>query len=116
MVYTIEQIKEIVKTVADQYDILEIRLFGSYFDGRATTDSDLDFVVQYGPNCKGLECIRFINDLELTLMKPIDVVNILFQPDFMKNLNMDNEKRIIYKNSDANNNFFDINEITYFSV
>ena len=96
MVYSMDEIKEKVKIVADQYDILEIRLFGSYFDHVPTDNSDLDFVVKYGSNCKGLMRIRFMNDLESLLDKEVDVINIEFPPEFMKEIDLLDERRKIY--------------------
>ena len=97
MVYSIQEIKEKVKMVADRYDIIEIRLFGSYFDQIPTDDSDLDIVVKYGGNCRGLKRIRFMNELELALNKEVDVINDRFPPDFMRNLNLNDDRRIIYE-------------------
>lgn len=96
MIYTMEQIKAIVKTVADKFDIEELLLFGSYFDGRATEDSDLDFVVRYGDGCRGLECISFMLALEDAFGKEVDVINIDFQPKFMREMNLQDERRKIY--------------------
>ena len=96
MVYSMDEIKEKVKIVADQYDIIEIRLFGSYFDNVPTDNSDLDFVVKYGSNCKGLKRIRFMNDLESLLDKEVDVINIEFSPEFMKEIDLLDERRKIY--------------------
>lgn len=96
MVYSIEEIKEKVKVVADRYDIIEILLFGSYFDHVPTDDSDLDIVVKYGGNCRGLKRIRFINDLEAELNKEVDVINIQFPPEFMKEIDLYDERRKIY--------------------
>ena len=92
-----KEIKEKVKIVADQYDILEIRLFGSYFDHVPTDNSDLDFVVKYGSNCKGLMRIRFMNDLESLLDKEVDVINIDFAPEFIIALDLTDEGRKIYE-------------------
>lgn len=83
--------------VADRYDIIEIRLFGSYFDQVPTDDSDLDIVVKYGGNCRGLKRIRFMNELEFALNKEVDVINDKFPPDFMKDLNLNDDRRKIYE-------------------
>lgn len=96
MIYTMDEIKAKVKTVADDFDIEEILLFGSYFDGTATEDSDLDFVVRYGDGCRGLKCIGFMNALEDALQKEVDVINIDFQPRFMSAMNLQDERRKIY--------------------
>lgn len=96
MIYTMDEIKAKVKTVADNFDIEEILLFGSYFDGQATEDSDLDFVVRYGDGCRGLKCIRFMNALEDELGKEVDVINIEYQPRFMKQMDLQDERRKVY--------------------
>ena len=97
MVYTMDELKEKVKIVADRYDIVEVRLFGSYYDHVPTHDSDVDLVVKYGNNCRGLTRIRFMNDLELLLNKDVDVINVDFPPEFMKDMDIQNEGRKIYE-------------------
>lgn len=48
MVYTIEEIKCIVIPIAKSYGIASISLFGSYAKGKATSKSDLDFIIDKG--------------------------------------------------------------------
>ena len=96
MIYTIDELKEKVKTVADQYDIREVRLFGSYFDGNADENSDVDLVVSYGDGCRGLACIRFMNSLEEAFEKKVDVINIEFPPRFMEKMDIQDERRKLY--------------------
>ncbi|MBQ2106834.1 MAG: nucleotidyltransferase domain-containing protein [Lachnospiraceae bacterium] len=96
MIYSIHDIQTKVKDVADQYDILEIRLFGSYFDHVPTEQSDVDLLVKYGNGCRGLRRIRFMNDLEAQLGKDVDVINIDFAPDFVSELDLNAEGRLIY--------------------
>lgn len=96
MIYTIDEIKAKVKKVADDFDIEEIRLFGSYYDGKATEKSDLDFVVTYGPGCRGLDRIGFMMALEEGFEKKVDVINIKFKPEFMAEMDLYNERRKIY--------------------
>lgn len=96
MIYTVDEIKSKVKTVADRYDIQEIRLFGSYFDHLPTEESDVDLVVKYGEKCRGMTRIRFMQDLEAQLDKKVDVINIDFKPDFMNEIDLNDERRTIY--------------------
>lgn len=44
-IYTIEEIKSLVKPLAEKYKTKEIYLFGSYARGEADEESDLDFLV-----------------------------------------------------------------------
>ena len=96
MIYTMKEIQTKVKAVADQYDILEIRLFGSYFDHVPTEESDVDLLVKYGAGCRGLNRIRFMNALEKHLGKDVDVINVDFAPDFISGLDLNAEGRLIY--------------------
>lgn len=96
MVYSLEEIKSLVDSVARQFDIHEIRLFGSYFDSIPTSQSDIDLVVKYGNGCRGLDRIRFMNALEDKLNKTVDVLNVDFLPDFFKDIDLQSEERLIY--------------------
>lgn len=97
MIYNMEEIRAGVKSVADNFDIEEIRLFGSYFDGKPNDDSDLDFVVKYGSECRGLNRIGFMLALEEKFGKEVDVISIDFMPDFMSEMDIYNEGRMIYE-------------------
>ena len=44
---TVKRISEIVSTVAVEYDIKRIVLFGSYADGSNTLQSDVDLLVEF---------------------------------------------------------------------
>lgn len=92
----IEEIKSYVKKVAHSYDIRKILLFGSYFDGNPTGESDIDLLVAYGDECRGLKRISFMQDLEKSLGKSVDVLNIEFLPEFMRQSDLSDERRIIY--------------------
>ena len=96
MTYTIEEIKIKVKKVADSFDIEKIQLFGSYYDKNPTDSSDIDLLVKYGKNCKGLARIKFMNELEKHLNKEVDVINMDFKPSFMEEMNLEDEGSIIY--------------------
>ena len=97
MIYSLSEIREKVKQVADRYDIKEVRLFGSYFDGVPDEKSDVDLIVSYGIGCPGLERIQFMDDLEKNLQKNVDVINIKFLPEFMKEMDLTEEGRLIYE-------------------
>ena len=52
-------------------------------------------VVKYGGNCRGLKRIRFMNDLEAEFDKEVDVINIQFPPEFMREIDLYDERRKI---------------------
>lgn len=80
-IYTIEEIRDIVKLVTEQYGIEEIWLFGSYARNEATEDSDVDLLVRYKQGL-GLKFVGFICDLEDALGLHVDVLTIddLYHP------------------------------------
>ncbi len=49
-VFTITDIKALVKPIAEKYNVDEIYLFGSYARDEADQNSDLDFLVFGGSN------------------------------------------------------------------
>lgn len=46
-IYTIEEIKEKVISIATNYNLKSITLFGSYARGEATKDSDIDLIINF---------------------------------------------------------------------
>jgi len=73
-VYSIEQIKEHITPVAQNYGVKRVMLFGSYARGEATEDSDIDLHVYCG-NIRGLfELSGFRLDLIDALGKNVDLV------------------------------------------
>lgn len=97
VIYTISDIKQKVKHVADNYDIKKIWIFGSYFDGVPKEDSDVDLIISYGVGCPGIERTQLISDLEATLQKSVDVLNVKFLPDFLSDIDLTAERRLIYE-------------------
>lgn len=51
-VFTIKDIKSLVRPIAEKYKVKEIYLFGSYARGEADESSDLDFLVFGGQEFK----------------------------------------------------------------
>ena len=47
-IFTLDNIKALVKPFAEKYHVKEIYLFGSYARGEADENSDLDFLVVRG--------------------------------------------------------------------
>lgn len=71
-------------------------LFGSYFDGNPSEDSDIDFLVSYGDKCRGLKRIGFMQELERVLGKDVDVLNTEFLPQFINEIDLSDERRILH--------------------
>ncbi|SCZ81170.1 hypothetical protein SAMN02910350_02673 [Pseudobutyrivibrio xylanivorans] len=75
-IYTIDEIKRIVKPIAESYGIQEIYLFGSYAKGTATEESDLDFLVFGGEGFKLSMVYALGEDLREAFHKEIDIFEI----------------------------------------
>ena len=73
MLYTIDEIKEIVTIMAARYGADRIYLFGSYDRGDANKDSDIDLRIDKGA-IRGLQMGGLAADLEDALGIPVDLV------------------------------------------
>ena len=103
-VYTIEQITEKVRPIAEQYGLGKVYLFGSYARGEATEESDIDLLVD-AENIKGLFALGGLySDLEDALDKKIDLITFgqieqsrvnPLHKRFIEELEL--ERKVIYK-------------------
>ncbi len=100
-IYTIDEIRNKVKPVADKYGIEEIWLFGSYARGDATEESDVDLLVRYKQGL-GLKFVGFVCDLEDELGLHVDVLTIddLYLPSQSKLItslikNIEKDRRLL---------------------
>ena len=74
MIYTIDDLRTIVGSVAQQYGVKKVALFGSYSTGQQTNDSDVDLLIDKG-DLKGLFMFNsFVNSLSERLGKNVDVI------------------------------------------
>lgn len=105
MVYTVDQIKEIVAPIAEKYRLPAVYLFGSYARGTATEGSDIDLLVDTtGTNLTSLFRLGALyHDLETALGKTLDLLtlNSLDGPcrresDFYFREQVNKERRQIY--------------------
>ncbi len=72
-VYTINEITEKVRPIAEVYGIDKMYLFGSYARGEATEESDIDFYVEFSKPL-GLRYCSFVSDIEECLGKSVDII------------------------------------------
>ena len=73
---THDRIAEAVKKAAREFPLVKAEYFGSYADGCATEDSDLDLLVSFGE--KPISILRVIglkHFLEDELNKSVDVIS-----------------------------------------
>jgi len=73
---THEKIVEAVKKAAGEFPLTKAEYFGSYADGCATEQSDLDLLVEFRePAISILTIIGLKHFLEDELAKPVDVIH-----------------------------------------
>ena len=76
MVLKIEEIKNIVKKVAKEFDLVKVSLFGSYANGTQTADSDIDLLVEFTTESVSLfKLARLQLKLEELTGKEVDVIH-----------------------------------------
>jgi len=73
-VYTIDEIADIIRPVAERYGVASVILFGSYAIGDADRDSDIDLYIETGNISDLIELSGFRLDLIDVLHKEVDVV------------------------------------------
>lgn len=90
-IYTLNEIKKIIKPILAQYGIYEIYLFGSYARGEANDESDVDIYCEDG----NLDSLFTQAEMEIklreSLKKDVDVVymNSKMSDSFRKSIEKD---------------------------
>lgn len=81
---TVDTIRETLSSLRDDYALRDVKIFGSYADGRATRDSDLDLLVEFDTPAVSLIRLNALKyDLEDALGLPVDVVHAPLPEDSM---------------------------------
>jgi predicted nucleotidyltransferase len=80
---TLETIRDRAKALAEKYDVVSLELFGSYADGTANENSDVDFLARFAmPVPSIFKVLGFREELSQLLGLPVDVVTLpLTRPD-----------------------------------
>ena len=74
MILSIDEIREKIRPICEQYKIEKVWLFGSYARGEAREDSDVDFHIKTTEEMRFLELGGLYADLEEALGKEIDMI------------------------------------------
>lgn len=73
-IYKLEEIKAIVTPIAQQYNLKEVNLFGSYARGEATNESDIDLMIDFYQPIDLFTLAEIIQAFEAALKKTVDVL------------------------------------------
>lgn len=73
-IYTIKEIKNIIKPILNKYGISDINLFGSYARGEAKSTSDIDIYCNQGNIKNFIDQGLLEDELEVALNKKVDII------------------------------------------
>ena len=74
---TLNMIRHAVQQAAHEYPVRRVELFGSYANGTATEDSDVDFLVEFSENPTSLIHICGLREtLAELLQRDVDIVKL----------------------------------------
>ncbi|MGM9857871.1 MAG: nucleotidyltransferase family protein [Bacilli bacterium] len=73
-VYTIKEIKNLIKPILNKYGITNINLFGSYARGEAKSTSDIDIYCDKGNIKTFIDQGMLEDELEKVLNKKVDII------------------------------------------
>ena len=74
MIYSIDEIRDIVTPIAQAHGIKSVSLFGSYSKGAADADSDVDLKIEKGALRSLFQLCGFRLAIEDALQLPVDLV------------------------------------------
>ena len=95
MVYTIEEIRNIIIPIVKEYGVAKISLFGSYAKGNASDNSDLDFIMDKG-DLVGLQYFSLLRKLENAFNCDVDLITTGFSnKDFLNKIH--GEEVVLYE-------------------
>lgn len=75
-IYSIDEIKEMLKDILSNTDVEKVILFGSYSKNVATKNSDIDFLIDSKGKLKGLKFFAIIDMIKEKFDKNVDVIEI----------------------------------------
>ena len=87
-VYSIEEIKQILKEILDTMPVYSVTLFGSYANNTATKVSDIDLVIDTRETLIGFKLYSLITQIEEKLGKEVDAFE---KSEIIENSVIDNE-------------------------
>ncbi len=71
-VYTIEEIKQILREILQDKPVYQVILFGSYAKKEANKKSDIDLVIDTKSKLKGFALLKLICEIKEKLQKEVD--------------------------------------------
>ncbi|CAM2913267.1 nucleotidyltransferase [Streptococcus agalactiae LMG 14747] len=103
MVYTIEDIKSMIKPIADKYELSAVYLFGSYARGEANNQSDIDLVYEFKDTVSSPDLFGVYYSLQELFPEGVDALYIedIKNPDspLLQSIShqFEEEKQVVYE-------------------
>lgn len=72
---TLQQDSERIKAIAQSYNAQNVRVFGSVARGEDSSNSDIDFLVDFLPGSTLLDQVGFMDALSALLGRKVDIVS-----------------------------------------
>jgi len=92
---TIQEIKEKANPILKRSDVLRSSVFGSAARGEMTTDSDIDFLVEFPKGKTLLDLVDLKMQLEEAFKNPVDIITYKSIHPLLKNLIRKDEVAIL---------------------
>ena len=97
-IYTIEEIKEILREVLKKFSVKKAILFGSYAKNTPTSKSDIDLVIDSEGTLLNIYFYGLLEDLVQKLQKNVDLFEISeIQKDSQIYKDIENEGVVVYE-------------------
>ena len=97
-IYTIEEIKEILRKVLKNFSVKKAILFGSYAKNTPTSKSDIDLVIDSEGTLLNIYFYGLLEDLVQKLQKNVDLFEISeIQKDSQIYKDIENEGVVVYE-------------------
>ena len=97
-IYTINEIKQILKKILENMPVYSVILFGSYAKNLATANSDLDLVIDTREQLMGFKLYSLITKIEEEFNKNVDAFE---KSEIIENSKIDEEIKktgvVVYK-------------------
>ena len=87
-IYTIDEIKQILKKILENMPVYSVVLFGSYAKNLATSNSDIDLVIDTKEQLMGFKLYSLITKIEEEFNKNIDAFE---KSEIIENSKIDEE-------------------------
>ena len=87
-IYTISEIKQILKEILKSMPVYKVVLFGSYAKNKATPNSDLDFIIDTNEELMGFRLYSLITMIEEKFNKSVDAFE---KSEIIENSKIDKE-------------------------